>query len=96
MTDTHSIAIAFSGMATTDRPHRPVEDWAEALGGVTFDRHKDGSIVTGTARPKEKRLPSQAALHNAARARNRWPIGYMLSEPQYRDAIARAAGIRVT
>lgn len=96
MTDIHSIALAFSGVPVPDHAPRPVEEWAERLCGVIFDRHKDGSIVTGTAKPKEKRLPSQAALHNAARARNRWPIGYMLSEPQYRDAIARAAGIRVT
>lgn len=96
MTDIQSIADAFSGTPMADHGQCTVEEWAENLGGVQFDRHKDGSIVTGTAKPKEKRLPSQAALHNAARARNRWPIGYVLNETQYRDAIARAAGIRVT
>lgn len=89
------INLAAAGAAFDAFP-RAVEEWAEQLGGIDFERHKDGSIKTGTARPKEKRLPGQAALHNAARAKHRWPIGYVLSEIQYRDALAQAGRIRVT
>lgn len=66
---------------------KPVETWAQEKG--------HGYVVLRVGKTEVAKPAKDAWVFRAAQALERWPVGRELTEAEYDNACARAAGMKV-